>query len=153
MEHTEERFFEHAVEVLETLVLALGAGLGTWGTVNLVEGYRRDAEFEQLTEEYRARIHEINVLMEQLYDDKAADRICDDCFDEQVAEYEAEQAELFEAIAELKADIAAQKKQGMAQLMAGGRLVLIGLIKDPETAQDALDYMDKKHRENGKMPD
>ena len=35
-------FFNSAVEVLQTLVVALGAGLGVWGTVNLLEGYGSD---------------------------------------------------------------------------------------------------------------
>ena len=32
-------FFNSAVDVLKTLVMALGAGLGVWGAVNLMEGY------------------------------------------------------------------------------------------------------------------
>ena len=32
-------FFNSAVEVLQTLVIALGAGLGIWGGINLMEGY------------------------------------------------------------------------------------------------------------------
>ena len=35
-------FFNSAVEVLQTLVVALGAGLGVWGAVNLLEGYVSD---------------------------------------------------------------------------------------------------------------
>ena len=35
-------FFNSAVEVLQTLVIALGAGLGVWGGVNLLEGYGSD---------------------------------------------------------------------------------------------------------------
>ena len=35
-------FFNSAVEVLQTLVVALGAGLGVWGVVNLLEGYGSD---------------------------------------------------------------------------------------------------------------
>ena len=31
-------FFNSAVDVLQTLVIALGAGLGIWGVVNLLEG-------------------------------------------------------------------------------------------------------------------
>ena len=31
-------FFNSAVGVLQTLVIALGAGLGIWGIVNLLEG-------------------------------------------------------------------------------------------------------------------
>ena len=37
-------FFNSAIEVLQlqTLVVALGAGLGVWGAVNLMEGYGGD---------------------------------------------------------------------------------------------------------------
>ena len=35
-------FFEQAITVLQTLVIALGAGLGIWGIVNLLEGYGAD---------------------------------------------------------------------------------------------------------------
>ena len=35
-------FFNSAVDVLQTLVIALGAGLGVWGAVNLLEGYGND---------------------------------------------------------------------------------------------------------------
>ena len=35
-------FFQSAVGVLQTLVIALGAGLGIWGVVNLMEGYGND---------------------------------------------------------------------------------------------------------------
>ena len=31
-----------AVQVLQTLVVALGAGLGIWGAINLMEGYGND---------------------------------------------------------------------------------------------------------------
>ena len=35
-------FFNSAVDVLQTLVIALGAGLAVWGVVNLLEGYGGD---------------------------------------------------------------------------------------------------------------
>ena len=35
-------FFNSAVDVLQTLVIALGAGLGIWGGVNLLGGYGSD---------------------------------------------------------------------------------------------------------------
>ena len=35
-------FFASAVGVLQTLVIALGAGLGIWGVINLMEGYGSD---------------------------------------------------------------------------------------------------------------
>ena len=35
-------FFNNAITVLQTLVVALGAGLGIWGAINLLEGYGND---------------------------------------------------------------------------------------------------------------
>ena len=35
-------FFQSAVQTLQTLVVAIGAGLGVWGIVNLLEGYGSD---------------------------------------------------------------------------------------------------------------
>ncbi len=35
-------FFIEAVNVLKTLVTAVGAGLGAWGIINLMEGYGND---------------------------------------------------------------------------------------------------------------
>ena len=42
MEEKQMAFFQSAVGVLQTLVIALGAGLGIWGVVNLMEGYGND---------------------------------------------------------------------------------------------------------------
>lgn len=36
------QFFTQAVTVLQTLVIALGAGLCVWGGINLMEGYGND---------------------------------------------------------------------------------------------------------------
>ena len=33
------QFFTSAIDTLQTLVVALGAGLGIWGVINLLEGY------------------------------------------------------------------------------------------------------------------
>ena len=35
-------FFTSAVTTLQTLVVALGAGLAVWGVINLLEGYGSD---------------------------------------------------------------------------------------------------------------
>lgn len=35
-------FFNSAIDVLQTLVIALGAGLAVWGVINLLEGYGSD---------------------------------------------------------------------------------------------------------------
>lgn len=36
------QFFSQAVTVLQSLVIALGAGLCVWGGINLMEGYGND---------------------------------------------------------------------------------------------------------------
>lgn len=35
-------FFASAIDTLKILVIALGAGLGAWGVVNLLEGHGND---------------------------------------------------------------------------------------------------------------
>ena len=35
-------FFTSAVSTLSTMVSAIGAGLGVWGAINLLEGYGND---------------------------------------------------------------------------------------------------------------
>lgn len=34
--------FNSAIDVLQTLVIALGGGLCVWGSINLLEGYGQD---------------------------------------------------------------------------------------------------------------
>ena len=35
-------FFSSTIDVLQTLAIALGGGLGVWGGINLLEGYGND---------------------------------------------------------------------------------------------------------------
>lgn len=35
-------FFTSSISTLQTLVVAIGAGLGVWGVINLMEGYGND---------------------------------------------------------------------------------------------------------------
>ena len=35
-------FFSSSITILQTLVTAIGAGLGVWGVINLLEGYGND---------------------------------------------------------------------------------------------------------------
>ena len=35
-------FFSSEINILQTLVVAIGAGLGVWGVINLMEGYGND---------------------------------------------------------------------------------------------------------------
>lgn len=36
------QFFSSAINILQTLVVAIGAGLAVWGVINLLEGYGND---------------------------------------------------------------------------------------------------------------
>ena len=38
----EMAFFTSAISILQTLVVAIGAGLAVWGVINLLEGYGND---------------------------------------------------------------------------------------------------------------
>ena len=42
MEEDFMQFFTSAVSTLQTLVVAVGAGLAVWGVINLLEGYGSD---------------------------------------------------------------------------------------------------------------
>ena len=35
-------FFNQAINILQTLGVAIGAGLAVWGVINLLEGYGND---------------------------------------------------------------------------------------------------------------
>ena len=35
-------FFTSAINILQTLVVAIGAGLAVWGVINLLEGFGND---------------------------------------------------------------------------------------------------------------
>ena len=41
-------FFASAIDTLKILVIALGAGLGAWGVINLLEGYGNDNPWRQI---------------------------------------------------------------------------------------------------------
>lgn len=36
------QFFKDAISTVSTLVIMIGAGLGVWGVINLMEGYGND---------------------------------------------------------------------------------------------------------------
>lgn len=61
-------FFQSAVGTLQTLVVALGAGLGIWGAINLMEGYgnnnpgAKSQGMKQLVLEYNHRHEMLNKL-------------------------------------------------------------------------------------------
>lgn len=37
------QFFTQSITLLQTLVIALGSGVGVWGAINLLEGYGNDS--------------------------------------------------------------------------------------------------------------
>ena len=41
-ETTTMAFFNQVINILQTLVVAIGAGLAVWGVINLLEGYGND---------------------------------------------------------------------------------------------------------------
>ncbi len=47
-------FFNSAVGVLQTLVIALGAGLGIWGIVNLLEGGERQWQTQRTLQTWQS---------------------------------------------------------------------------------------------------
>ena len=47
-------FFSSAISILQTLVVAIGAGLAVWGVINLLEGYGNDNPGGQVTGNYTA---------------------------------------------------------------------------------------------------
>ena len=49
-------FFASAIDTLKILVIALGAGLGAWGVINLLEGYGNDNSGADLTPEETERL-------------------------------------------------------------------------------------------------
>ena len=54
-------FFQSAITTLQTLVIALGAGLGVWGGINLLEGYGNDnpgAKFHGFGEALSEKLHD-----------------------------------------------------------------------------------------------
>ena len=58
-------FFNSAIDVLQTLVIALGAGLGIWGVINLLEGYGNDnpgAKVKALSSSWRAAALPLSAL-------------------------------------------------------------------------------------------
>ena len=54
-------FFNSAVTVLQTLVIALGAGLGIWGAINLLEGYGNDNPGANFDSRVRYEATDINL--------------------------------------------------------------------------------------------
>lgn len=53
-------FFSSAVDILQTLVVAIGAGLAVWGVINLLEGYGNDnpgAKSQGIKTAYERRGH------------------------------------------------------------------------------------------------
>ncbi|MCD7986289.1 MAG: hypothetical protein LUG48_04640, partial [Klebsiella quasipneumoniae] len=82
------------------------------------------------------------------YEDRDTGKVTRSQYHKLTALYEAEQAELLEALARLDGEIAAQKKCGMEQLMKGANLVGIApFLRSSETfylAEELTDYMNRR---------
>ena len=59
-------FFQSSITALQTVVVALGAGLGVWGGINLLEGYGNDNPGAKS----QGMKHVIRRTMEQKYERK-----------------------------------------------------------------------------------
>ena len=56
-------FINQAVTVLQTLVIALGAGLAVWGVVNLMEGYGNDNPGANAHVRYNETLHLVVIFI------------------------------------------------------------------------------------------
>jgi hypothetical protein len=149
----QKQFFESAVDTLEILVSALGAGLAAWGIINLLEAYEVEAAKKKIALDYQNRIIELEMILQRISDDYAADKIPFEQYYALCTEYETEQNELLEALYGLDAEIAAQKRKAVNQILDAGSLTLIApIIQKPDDVQYALDYADEKRRAYGAMP-
>ena len=121
----DEQFYDDAIEVLETIITALGAGVGVWGTINLIDAYQTEADKAEIIAEYHSRIHEIDRLVAQLYEDNKNGKISNSRYCKLTAAYEAEQAELIEAVYNFDKEVTAQKEQAVTQILKGGQIAMI----------------------------
>jgi hypothetical protein len=149
----EKAFFENAVDTLEILVSAMGAGLAVWGIINLLEAYEVGAARDEIAAGYRSRIRELELSAQRVSDDYAAGKIPFSRYHALCTECDAEIDELLEALYGLDAEIAAQKEQAVNQILNAGSMVLVApIIQNPDNVQYALDYVDKKRHASGFMP-
>lgn len=145
--------FGEAVETLSTITAALGSGLAIWGVINLLEAYKSDAAQTETIAEYDSRITEIDGIVQRLYRDKRAGKITEMRYARLCAAYEAEQAELIEAVDNLRSGIRAQKRQGMEQLLSGADIAFLsGFLGSPEDMRLGIEYLEAMREKRGAMP-
>ena len=118
-------FWDEAVETLEILVSGLGAGLAAWGVINLIESYGDKAAYDEIAEDYRQRIKEVDLQLQQLFVDKATGRITPAQYNADCAVYDDEMDELREALHQLEREAEARKWRSVAQIMQGASLAAI----------------------------
>jgi hypothetical protein len=136
-----DNFYGEAVETLQILVSSLGAGLAAWGVINLLEIYDT-TERDEIAENYRQRMKEIDLLLQQLFEDKATGRITPAQYKADCAVYDAEMDELWEALHQLGRETEARKRQGLAQIMRGASLAAIApFIHDGGISPIAEDFV------------
>ena len=69
-------FFASAIDTLKILVIALGAGLGAWGVINLLEGYGNDnpgAKSQGMKQLMEMCIRDIRSAINAVFDEIVAD--------------------------------------------------------------------------------
>jgi len=121
----DNNFYGEAVETLEILVSGLGAGLAAWGVINLIECYGDKTAYDEIVEDYRQRIKEVDLQLQRLFEDKATGRITPAEYEAACAVYDDEMDELREALRHLVREAEARKWRSMAQITQGASLAAI----------------------------
>ena len=120
-----DNFYGEAVDTLEILVSGLGAGLAAWGVINLIESYGDKAAYDEIAEDYRLCIKEIDLQLQQLFKDKATGRITPAEYEAACAVYDDEMDKFREALRHLEKEAEARKWRSMAQITQGASLAAI----------------------------
>jgi transposase len=78
-----------------------------------MEGVTETAAKKRTAEKHRRRITELDTLIERLYVDNISGKITDERYEKMSEKFEAEQAELTQALASLETEIAAEENQAV----------------------------------------
>lgn len=135
-------FWDEAIETLQILVTRLGAGLAVWGVINLIESYEDKSAYDETAEDYRQRIKEVDLQLQQLFEDKATGRITPAQYKADCVVYDDEMDELREALRDLEREAEARKRRSMAQIIQGANLAAIApFINDGGISPVAEDFV------------
>jgi hypothetical protein len=118
---TQEQYDE-ALETLSTLIIALGAGLATWGVVNLLEAYEEQERMEKTAAWYKEQLAGLDERMGELSDRNAAGEIDERIFNGLYRSYGMELDTLNDALILYNTETKARKKEGLQQFIHGAAL-------------------------------